>query len=49
MAKIYSVHGANVKSSLFHAEFDEEQESEGFFAKSPKVKAGDAKNLAKNG
>ena len=49
MAKIYSVHGSNIKSSLFHAELVQEQESEGVFAKSPKVKAGDAKNLAKNG
>ena len=49
MAKICSVHGAKTKSSLFHAEFFQKQESEGIFAKSPKVKAGDAKNLAKNG
>ena len=49
MAKIYSVHGAKTKTSLFHAELVQEQESEGIFAKSPKVKAGDAKNLAKNG
>ena len=49
MAKIYSVHGANIKSSLLHAELVQEQESEGIFAKSPKVKAAEAKNLAKNG
>ena len=49
MAKIYSVPGAKTKTSLFHAELVQEQESEGIFAISPKVKAGDAKNLAKNG
>ena len=44
MAKIYSVHGAKTKTSLFHAELVQEQESEGIFAESPKAKVGEAKN-----
>ena len=39
----------NIQSSLFHAELDEEQESGRILQKSPKVKAAEAKNLAKNG